>query len=374
MSFASASGARLARILHDESAAGLALLAAAALALLWANSPWAAGYRALWHTPLPASGIDLHFGVNDGLMAVFFLAAGLEIRREIEGGALSSLRRAALPLAAAAGGVVTPALVYLACAPALPRGWAVPTATDIAFAVGVLALLGRRVPAGLRILLLALAVIDDIAAVLVIVLFYAGGFDPAGLALAALGVAMALGLQRLGAGTAWASVLPAAVLWAGLHRAGIHPGLAGVALGLLTPAAPAARIQRALQPWVAWGVMPLFALANAGVAVGSGTHGGGVLAAVMLALALGKPIGVFFATWLAVRFGGCRLPAGVGWRGVALVGLLAGIGFTMAIFIAALAFADPALQAAAKLGVLLGSLVSALLGLAWGALALRRLG
>lgn len=394
----------LERFLHVEAASGIVLLIAAALALLWANSPAADGYHALWHLPLTL-GIgewthvqSLHFWINDGLMTVFFLVVGMEIRREMHDGALSNLRLAALPIAAALGGVVAPALIYVAfnAAPPTHSGWAIPTATDIAFAVGVLALLGRRVPANVRVFLLALAIIDDIVAVLIIALFYSGGLELGGLAIAVGGIGLVLALRALGAASAWAYVLPGAVIWIGLLRLGVHPTLSGVVLGLMTPVlpiarrtdraasdpqapldeAPVTRVQRALHPWVAYGVMPLFALANAGVSLGGVDLGApaaqAVLLGVLLGLVVGKPIGIVAISWIAVRLGGARLPPGVSWGGVWLIGLLAGIGFTMSIFVAMLAFDDPTLLAAAKLGVLLASVVAACAGLAWGWLHLRR--
>lgn len=422
--------ATLQRFLHIEAVSGVVLLIAAAVALIWANSPAAAIYQAVWHAPLTFGlgewmvSQSLHFWINDALMAVFFLVVGMEIRREIHEGALASLKLAALPMAAAFGGVLVPALIYVALntEPTQLQGWAVPTATDIAFAVGVLALLGRSIPGNVRVLLLALAIIDDIVAVLIIALFYSGGLDYSGLLVAGLGIAMVLGMQHIGIGSAWAYVLPGAVLWLGLLQTGAHPTLAGVVLGLMTPVLPTrtrerpvdmatravdalrtgndrtahelveplkalrltqrealppvTRVQMALHPWVAFGVMPLFALANAGVTLeGVDLDLGGastVTLGVVLALVLGKPLGVMLASWLAVRMGWCQLPVGVNWSGVMLVGLLAGIGFTMSIFIGTLAFADDNLLNAAKLGVLLASLLAAVLGLSWGAMQARR--
>lgn len=423
--------ATLDRFLHIEAVSGIVLLLAAAIALGWANSPWSDSYDAVWHTPVTfgigslVSTQSLHFWINDGLMTVFFLVVGMEIRREIHEGALSDLRQAALPIGAALGGVVVPALIYLAfnAEGARLHGWAVPTATDIAFAVGVLALLGRGIPGNVRIFLLALAIIDDVIAVLIIALFYSGGLEPMGFAVAGAGIAGVVALQRMGIGSAWAYVVPGAIVWVGLLMTGAHPTLAGVVLGLLTPVLstpsrqrpvdvlsraadelrhrtqagetahlagplrdvrqaqrevlpPVVRVQAALHPWVAFAVMPIFALANAGVAFGGGTApaegASWVLGGIGVALVAGKPLGVVAASWVLVKLGWCRLPAGVSWGGVVLVGLLAGIGFTMAIFIAMLAFDDAALLAAAKLGVLGGSLVAALLGLAWGWFFLRR--
>lgn len=376
----------LRHFLHVEAVSGVVLLAAAAAALLWANSPFAHSYHEVWNLPisLHLGGFvfvrSLHFWINDALMTIFFLVVGMEIRREIHEGALSRFDQAVLPVLAAVGGVVVPALTYLSFNTVTGRsqGWAIATATDIAFAVGVLALLGRSIPANVRVFLLALAIIDDIIAVLIIALFYSGGLDLNGFIVAALGVLMALGFQRLGLRSAFAYVLPAFVVWGGFLTAGVHPTLAGVVLGLITPVRsarpeivpPVIRVETALHPWVAYGIMPLFALANAGVDFRSGEFIGGaqfVTLGIGLALCAGKPIGVIGATWLAVRLGGCRLAPGVTWAGVGLIALLAGIGFTMSIFIAGLAFSDDRMLDAAKLGVLLGSLVSVTLGLGWGA-------
>jgi Na+:H+ antiporter, NhaA family len=416
----------LARFLHIEAVSGVILLVAAATALVWANSPWASSYEYVWHIPVGFSigtnviSHSLHFWINDGLMTVFFLVVGMEIRREIHEGALSSAQLASLPLAAAAGGVAVPALIYLAInvEPALRHGWAIPTATDIAFAVGVLALLGRSIPSSVRVFLLALAIIDDIAAVLIIALFYSSGLDYSGLLLALLGVAVVIAFQRLGIASAFSYVLPGAIVWCGMLMSGAHPTLAGVVLGLMTPVfrrpareqpmevatralnefgershvvgvdvqelvspvrrleeaqrdllPPVIRVQAALHPWVAFGVMPLFALANAGVALGGADFSGpavSVLAGVALALILGKPIGILLGSWLAVRAGWSRLPPGSTWQGILVVGCLGGIGFTMSIFIAMLAFDDARLLAAAKLGVLIASLVAAVVGLLLG--------
>ncbi|BBH45669.1 Na+/H+ antiporter NhaA [Pseudomonas sp. KU43P] len=425
--------ANLERFLHIEAVSGIVLLIAAVAALIWANSPAAASYDALWHAPV-TFGVgslvfsqSLHFWVNDGLMTIFFLVVGMEIRREIHEGALSSLRQATLPMAAAVGGVAVPALIYLAFshAPAEQQGWAVPTATDIAFAVGVLALLGKSIPSNVRVFLLALAIIDDIIAVLIIAFFYTGGLDYSGFAVAAVGLLLVVGLQKIGVGSAYAYVVPGAIVWLGVLMTGAHPTLAGVILGLMTPVRsmplgqrpveaisrvtdellgrakapesdssslssplkqlrlaqrelvpPVTRVQTSLHPWVAYGIMPVFALANAGVGLSgvdlsaSGPYW--VMVAVAVALVAGKPLGIVLVSWLMVRLGWCSLPAGVTWRSITLIGLLAGIGFTMSIFIANLAFADPGALGAAKLGVLSGSVIAAVLGLAWGTWSLRK--
>lgn len=410
------------RFLEIEASSGIVLLVAAAVALFWVNSPWGDSYHALWHTPVGLSlgnwGFErpLHFWINDALMTVFFFVVGLEIRRELHHGELSELKRAALPLAAALGGMVAPALVYLALnPPQTASGWGVPMATDIAFAVGVLALLGKRVPPALRVLLLALAVVDDVGSILVIALFYSPGIEWTGLLVVGAGVGATVLMQRLGVRSAWVYIFPAGVVWAGAYRSGVHPTLAGVIIGLQTPVraalgplhflkkadasvaalrhkafegekallphlddlnrvrreaiSPVERLQHLLHGWVAFGVMPLFALANAGVALSAISLKGDSLAVFLgvgAGLVLGKPLGIVALSWLAVRLGIASLPRGVGFVQVAVVGLVAGIGFTMAIFIAQLAFRDPAHLETAKVAVLAASGLAAALGLAAG--------
>jgi NhaA family Na+:H+ antiporter len=423
----------LEHFLHIEAASGIVLLLAAVAALVWANSPFAHAYHALWEMPvvLGAGNLmfdkPLHFWINDALMTVFFLVVGIEIRREIHEGSLSDIRQAMLPLAAAIGGVVAPALLYLGInhRAGIVQGWAVPTATDIAFAVGVLALLGRSVSGNVRIFLLTLAIVDDIIAVIIIACFYSSGLDYTGFAISAAGILMVLLMQRLGIGMAPAYIVPGAVVWVGFLMSGAHPTLAGVVLGLLTPVVPSRRrehalvqlssaaghvadwgtdlagdldrlarpmqtlrlaqrellppvlrIQWALHPWVAYGVMPLFALANAGVTLQGLSLSSGpapwVLIGIVFALLVGKPLGVLGASWMAVNLGLCRLPTGVTWGDVILIALLSGIGFTMSIFVATLAFPDGGILGIAKLGVLIGSLVSGCLGFAWGLVLTRR--
>ena len=407
---------RFLRFTEIEAFSGFILLAAAAIALIWANSSFANSYDALWHTPIGFSlgawhyEQSLHFWINDGLMTLFFLVVGMEIRHEMHSGSLQNPRHALLPIAAAIGGVVVPALIYvtLNAEAARHHGWAVPTATDIAFAVGILALLGKRIPANVRIFLLTLAIIDDVVAVLLIALFYSKGLDVTGLWVAAGGMVLVFVLQKMGVWRAWAYVVPGAVVWFGLLKTGAHPTLAGVVLGLLTPVVPVrrlvpakarleqlvnhadsthalrelaqvqrellppvVRVQSLLHPWVAFGIMPLFALANAGVSLqGIDLYYQGSLwitVGVAAALLLGKPVGIFGVCWLMVKTKCCQLPEHVSWGGIWLVGLLAGIGFTMSIFIAMLAFNEPAFLNAAKLGVLIGSLCAGVLGLAYGA-------
>jgi Na+:H+ antiporter, NhaA family len=383
----------LERFFQIEAASGIVLLAATVLALLWANSPWRLAYEDLWHFRVAiriagfAWELTSHFLVNEALMTIFFLLVGLEIRRELQHGALSSLRQAMIPVAAALGGVIVPAIIYLVLVPGgiTRRGWAIPTATDIAFAIGVLAILGRRVPAAARVLLLSLAITDDVIAVLLIAVFYSAGIQWMGLLVALAGIALIKLLQRLGIGAAVAYVLPAAVLWVGMFRAGVHPTLSGVILGLLTPAVaagpddsmpPVERLQIALHPWVAYGIMPLFAFANAGVSFDGLLpleHGEGLLvAAIVLALVIGKPFGIVAGTWVARRTGVGVLARGLDWRGVMLVGILGGIGFTMSILIASLAFEGGEFLAASKLGVLCGSALAAGAGLLIGRFCLLR--
>jgi len=384
------------RFISLEATSGIVLLLAAALAFAWANSPWDYAYDALWHLKvdpgLPVRLLpvhDLHFWVNDGLMTVLFLLVGLEIRREMHDGALADVRVAALPVIAAAGGVIVPALIYVLINtdPTARRGWAIPTATDIAFAVGVLSLLGRRVPPALRMLLLTLAIIDDIVAILVIAFFYSSGLAPGGFAIVAAGVLIALIMQQLGIAAASPYLLPGALVWYGMLSAGVHPTLAGVLLGLLTPVTPAfgrrrrqpaalsgeppvVRVEALLHPYVAFGIMPVFALANAGVGLAGLNLSGGlpraVAAGVLAGLVLGKPTGIVLAAFAAVRLKLCALPEAVRWPHALLLGLLGGIGFTMSIFIANLAFEDTQLLAAAKFAVLLASVLAAALGLVLG--------
>jgi NhaA family Na+:H+ antiporter len=371
--------------LSIEASSGIVLLGCALLALAWANSPARELYHQLWHTPLGPAFFrrDLHFWIDDGLMAVFFLVVGLEIRRETHAGVLSELRRAALPVLAAAGGMLVPALVFLAlnAGGAAARAWGVPVATDIAFAVGVLSLLGRRVPPALRVLLLTLAVADDVGAIVVIALFYSSRLAPIGLLVAAGGVGLVL-LMRSRVRHPVAYLLPALVIWGGAIAGGVHPALAGVVLGLLTPArplpgeseSPVERLLRQLHRPVAFAIMPLFALANAGVSLGSASFTGAgraAFAGVALGLVVGKPVGVLAVSWLATRLRLCALPPQMRWREVLVLGMVAGIGFTMSLFVAGLAIADPPLLETVKLSVLCGSALSAALGLAAGRFLLR---
>jgi Na+:H+ antiporter, NhaA family len=427
--FTRLAGRPLERFLRVEAASGILLFVAAAAALAWANSPWAESYGQLWHTPL---GIrigsfrferTLEWFVNDGLMVIFFFVVGMEIRREVHCGELSEWRRAALPAAAALGGMLAPAGLYLvfAGAPETRSGWGVPMATDIAFAIGILTLLGKRVPAALRVLLLALAVIDDLGAIVVIAIFYSTGVSLSGLLVAALGFGGIFVMQRLGVRSKLAYVAPSVVAWAGIYAAGVHPTIAGVIVGLVTPVrawlgpdgfvvgvkkelkhiaqvtpgalsshelagslrnvdvarreamSPAESLIETLHPWVAFGIMPVFALANAGVAVAGGSldaSSSSVVAGISVGLLAGKPLGVLLASWLTLRLRIGTLPVGMTFRHILVLGVVAGVGFTMALFIAQLAFTDARLLAAAKIGVLAASGAAAVLALVLGRLLL----
>ena len=362
---------------ESEAAGGLILMGVAALALVVANSPLADAYFATLHAPV--AGLDVLHWINDGLMAVFFLLVGLEIKREVVDGELSTWPRRILPGVAAAGGMVVPALVYLAFQggdPTTMRGWAIPAATDIAFALGILSLLGSRVPVSLKVFLTALAIIDDLGAVLIIAFFYTS--DLAVWALAGAGVALAalIALNRMKVTALAPYLVVGAVLWWLTLQSGVHATLAGVALALTIPLrrSPAApddvlsplhRLEHAIQPWVAFVVVPIFGFANAGISF-AGLSFGALLAPVPLGVAaglfLGKQVGVFGSVWALVALGWAERPARATWRQVYGVSVLCGIGFTMSLFIGLLAFNDPALQEATKLGVLAGSAACAALG------------
>jgi len=376
----------IARFLRVEAASGIVLLVAAAVALFWANVGPPGSHARFWEAPIELPFGSIVFGrslewlVNDGLMTVFFFVAGLEIRREARDGALSSWRRAALPLVAGLGGMMAPACVYLLMSGAGPTrvGWGVPMATDIAFAIGILALLGKRVPTSLRVLLLTLAVLDDLGAIIVIAFFYSRHLEPWGLVVAVLGLAGVALSQRLRGGTRLPYLVAAAVAWAGVQSAGVHPAIAGVGIGLVTgrdPTPGSDDLVERLHPWVAYGVMPSFALANAGVALSHGTlDAQSVQTAIAVAtgLVVGKPLGILAASLLALRLRLVVLPDGLDARHLVVLGTVAGIGFTMAIFIAQLAFVGTPLLDAAKVGVLVASALSGILGLLLGGVLLRR--
>jgi NhaA family Na+:H+ antiporter len=410
----------LADFLREEAAGGAVLVLATVVALVWANSPWKDSYADLWSTELAFSlgshdlELDLKHWVNDALMVAFFFVVGLEIKRELAQGELRDPRRAALPAIAALGGMVVPALLYVAVAGGgeARDGWGIPMATDIAMAVGVVALLGSRVHPSLKLFLLALAIVDDIGAILVIAVFYSDSIDMAMLALAALAIAAIVAMREFGVQAIPAYVLVGSGLWLAMHEAGVHATLAGVLCGLLAPTAPhvprdlidedelldvssveAARatvtqarssvsvvewLEHMLHPWTSFVIVPLFALANAGITVGgdqvSDALSSRVTLAIVVGLVIGKPIGITLASWLAVRSGLGELPQGVTWRALAGVASIAGIGFTVSLFVTELAFDDETIIADAKLGVLAASLVSAVIGSALVVAAGRRVG
>jgi len=371
----------LREFLDGEAAGGIILMVAAALALIVANSPLAATYFAVLHAYLGP--LSVSHWINDGLMAVFFLLVGLEIKREMLDGQLSTWPRRVLPGIAAAGGMVVPALVYVVINrdnQAALSGWAIPTATDIAFALGVLSLLGSRVPTSLKVFLTALAIIDDLGAVIIIALFYTSGLSFAYLAAAFVVIALLVVLNRMRAMKLWSYLLLGALLWVLVLKSGVHATLAGVALALTIPLerspgishdlehSPLHRLEHGLHKLVPFLVIPIFGFANAGVSLGGLSFAALVeplTLGVAAGLVLGKLIGVFGSSALAIRFGLADLPVNAGWLHMLGISLLCGIGFTMSLFIGLLAFAsDPALQDAVKVGILAGSLVAALLGAA----------
>ena len=405
-------------------AGGLVLLVCAAIALIWANSPWAHGYDALWNTRISIgfggshASLTLHGIVNDGLMAVFFFLVGLEIKREILVGELATVRKATLPVAAAFGGMIVPALLFVSLntAGADARGWGVPMATDIAFALGVLALLSERIPASLRVFLSALAIADDLGAVLVIALFYTATISWVALAAAAALLLLSIVANIVGVRATWAYALIGLALWVAVLLSGVHATVAGVLLALTIPSrtrideaaflagarnaladfhdaqapertvlssrahqvalqdlntladqaqAPLVRLEQGLHGTVTFGIMPLFALANAGVTLRGTTHllGSHVALGVIVGLFLGKPLGILIASWVAVRSGLATVPDGVSRRMLIGVACLGGIGFTMSLFIAGLAFGSSAeLLTSAKLGTFTASILAGCVG------------
>ena len=405
----------LTAFMHIESASGVVLLICTAVALIAANSPYAEVYDAFWHHELRIAVGDFELAyslahwINDGLMAVFFFVIGLEIKRELVIGELSDPKKVALPVAAALGGVVAPVVVYLSFQYGEPgqHGWAVPMATDIAFVVGCMSLLGNRVPSGLGILMLSLAIVDDLMAVLVIAMFYTASISVEWLAGGFAGLVVIVAMNRLGIRSVGLYFIAGVWVWLCTLKSGVHPTIAGVAVGLLTPVhpwlggprflgflrhtddmlrkeetsidrarqlvgdlsfasreavSPLFRIETALHPWVAFGIMPLFALANAGVPIELQGIGEPVAVAVAAGLFFGKPIGIFGASWLAVKVGWAARPEGVSWPILGGAAFLGGIGFTMALFIASLGLSG-GLLLSAKLGIILGSFVSAVAGM-----------
>ena len=390
------------RFLHIEAASGLVLLGCTAVALALANSPAAGAFAGVWKTPVSLSigafalsGDVGHLIVNDGLMTIFFFVVGLELKREMVHGELRDLRNALLPVFAALGGVAMPAAIYLALQWGEPgqRGWAIPMATDIAFVVGFLALFGKRVPFGLKILLLSLAIVDDLVAVLIIAFVFTEALSWRWLGLAAAAFGVVYAFHHIGVRSVGVYVIVGAFIWLAFLQSGVHPTVAGVLLGLMTPAhawigqetfadalkadagrariavrevvSPLERLEQGLHPWVAFAVMPVFALANAGVALSASSLDEPVALAVAAGLAVGKPTGIMAMCLFAVHSKISRLPDGVTWGMLAGGACLAGIGFTMALFLNSLAFpaaAFPASEQAGKIGTLAGSLTSGVLG------------
>ena len=410
----------LGRFLHIEAAGGAVLVVATLFALVMANSPLADDYLAIWQTKLTIGlgdfvlSYSLKHWISDGLMAVFFFVIGLEVKRELVMGELNELSKAALPIAAALGGMIVPAAIYLLLLGGEPaaRGWGIPMATDIAFVVGCMAVLGSRVPSGLRVLLVSLAIADDIGAILVIAVGYTESLALGWLALGFAAIGAIYLMQQGGVRSVSLYVLVGAVVWLGFHESGVHATIAGVILGLLTPhqqwvgfarlgevvdrsthylrgdaeaskgderlllrdmelaareaTSPLERLETLLHPWQAFAIVPLFALANAGVTIDPDAFRQPVAGTIIVALVVGKPLGIFTSSWLAVKLGLARLPEGVSWGALLGGGALAGIGFTMSLFIAGLAFrgSDSALVEASKVGILAGSAISAALGMA----------
>lgn len=397
------------------------MMLAAVAGIVWANSPWSDSYLRFWETEigLTVGGFhlseSLHGWVNDGLMTVFFFVVSLEIKRAFTIGELSNRRSAALPIAAALGGMVLPALIYagLNLGGAGLRGWGIPMATDIAFAIAVLALLGSRIPTELRLFLLALAIVDDIGAILVIAVFYSGGIHLGALGAAVLVFVTVLAMRRLGVRSEAFYLVLGLIFWVAVLESGVHATIAGVIMGLLTPVhpyvgratlierlravlgrlagerqtaggharpsvpeevealgrdseSPLDRLEHRVAPWSNYLVLPVFALSNAGVALSSDALGGAVTSPVLRGVAagllLGKPVGVFSFAWAATRLGLAKLPEAATWRHMMGIGVLSGIGFTVSLFITTLAFSDEALASAAKVGILAASTVAAVAG------------
>jgi len=394
--------------LHTESAGAVLLAAGALIALIWANTPWSGSYDSLWGSRISLSvaghtlDLDLRHWVNDGLMAIFFFVVGLEIKREITDGHLSERRAAFLPGLAAIGGMMVPALIYLAIAgSSAPRGWAIPVATDIALAVGVLSVAGKRAPASLRAFLLGLAIVDDIGAIVIIAAVYSTGIAFGWLFAAVFGVIVAVVIRSFGTQSVLAYIVIGGAVWLGLYQGGVHPTLAGVVMGLLAPSVPrhraelidieelpdvssveAARVasvtakesvsvvewlQHILHPWTSFVIVPIFALANSGIHISADglriAAGSAITWGVFFGLVIGKPLGILIATRGAIKFGVADQPEGVSTRQVLGAGSAAGIGFTVAIFITKLAFTDPVEQANAKIAILLASILAAVMSL-----------
>jgi Na+:H+ antiporter, NhaA family len=409
----------LERFVHSETSGSILLFGATVVALVWANSPWSSSYFAIWKLPLNLGGrslfsMDLHHWIDDGLMVLFFLVVGLEIKREIVKGELSSFRQAALPIMAALGGMILPALIYFALnrSGVGARGWGIPMATDIGFALGVLALLGKRIPSSLRVFMLALAIVDDVGAILVIAFFYTPQISISALAMAGglLALLVVIAIRR---GPISVYVIVGFFFWAAVLSSGVHATIAGVILGLVAPIKPkwrpeeladnaepllttfrsqiaskdklaaeatltqmdqllrgsdslAERLERSIHPWVSFLILPLFALASAGVALSTEQLKLAILSplalGVFLGLVVGKAVGIALFSFVAVRSKIAAMTEGLTWSGIVGVGILAGVGFTVALFISGLSFEDETLVATSKVAVIAASLAAGFIG------------
>jgi NhaA family Na+:H+ antiporter len=367
------------RFSESSSFGGILLLLCVVLSLIIANTGFASGFENLLESQIGFTSGIMHLKypiitwINDGLMAVFFLLVGLEIKREIVEGELSSLRQATLPVLAAIGGVIVPAVIYSIINNGLPteNGWGIPMATDIAFALGILSLLGSRVPTGLKIFLAALAIVDDLMAILVIAIFYSSELHFDYLAYAGGVFALQIAFNRMGFKNIWFYIIPGIVMWYFIHHSGIHATIAGVLTALTLPTteddteSPLEKLEHALSNPVNYIIMPIFAIANTNITFESGMVqglAGNVSLGIIMGLFLGKPIGIFLMSWLSVKLKVAELPAETNWLHVAGLGLLGGIGFTMSIFIALLSFDEPSMQLEAKFAVLIASVLSGVAG------------
>jgi NhaA family Na+:H+ antiporter len=410
--------------LHQQASGGILLIIATVIALVWANSPFSESYHHLWHSyvKIDVGGVglnySLHHWINDGLMVIFFFVVGLEIKRELLVGELSSVKKAALPIAAALGGMIFPALIYTVfnLGSESASGWGIPMATDIAFVVGILALLGNRVPLALKIFILALAIVDDLGAVLVIAIFYTSNISLTSLMIAGGLIVLLIAMNRLGVRSLLVYTIVGVALWLAFLKSGVHATVAGVLLAFTIPVSsrintkkfknetenllkefdnagehgedvltnserlsivdqienncekiltPLQRFEHGLHPWVSFFIMPVFALANAGVTIGSGLSSAitnPVSIGIILGLFIGKQIGIFGFSYLAVKLKFALEPEGVSWKKIYAASILAGIGFTMSLFIANLAFNSPELLNISKVGILTGSLLSGIVG------------
>ncbi|GGZ25481.1 MULTISPECIES: Na+/H+ antiporter NhaA [Shewanella] len=375
----------LRNFLSQESAGGILLLIAVALAMVLANSPLAGVYQGFLDTPmqLRLGALDINkpllLWINDGLMALFFLLIGLEVKRELLEGALSSVSKASLPTFAAIGGMLVPAAVYLlfnANDPVTQGGWAIPAATDIAFALGIMALLGNRVPVALKVFLLALAIIDDLGVIVIIALFYSSDLSMISLVIAAAAVIGLIILNRRGVTALGAYGVLGAILWVAVLKSGVHATLAGVIIAFCIPlrdkqgGSPSEHLEHTLHPWSTFLILPVFAFANAGVALGGMSLESlvsPVPLGIALGLLLGKPIGVVLFSFIAVKLRLAELPEGIAWRHIIPVAVMCGIGFTMSMFIASLAFEHGGVVYSdlARLGILIGSMLAAVVGYFW---------